>query len=175
MTLTTVYQVYGFSVSTLNICKHVLNCPDDLFSVYVLNILKNENNKDIDFNKYIEMLESNNLDNIYADFDAEFAQDIRTFAYPDSELIKIYEISHDARDEYDIQENFIIGINVASFESDVAIKTPINPCNSLTTLINDKMLLKRYGTVVQQLQNHKLYTTSVLKIYSIQEDCTCCS
>jgi hypothetical protein len=175
--ISTVYQVCGFSVPLIDICKFMLQNPNHEISDSILN--RNDDEEE-NLQKLINHLEKNSSDNIEDDDLQDYYNDLSftsiNYEHESDTYIRkynnhswyIFEVSHDAKRKYSkYKEEFIIGAVVATVN--YSFTKEIDPDYIFPFVDDDKHLLPT------KLINHPLNKNKSLKLFSIQNMCSCCT
>jgi hypothetical protein len=168
MTITTVYQVCGFSVDLAEVCEFILQNPDHEFSQKLNKKCKKHLQELVDY-----YLEKNNFDDI-PDYLWDYYNDLIIYLtcsdYDDRDILHTFRVSHDAQNKYGkYKEDIIIGGIVASINFENHWSQEVDPDH---IFIIDKKFNIDLST---KLINHPLNKSKSLKLFSIQDMCSCCT
>lgn len=161
MTITEVYQIYGFRVTRRAFHRWILDNKDGSSRLLYEKMAKKHELKEDEYATYVDELEHDNVSDEYSDLDAEIHYQI----FP-----HLYEITHD------INNDLLIGIKIATFKFEYALDT-IDPETSLPFMICDGENLEAFGDIdlTSAYETYPFLTGKPPKIYLLQNDCCCCS
>ena len=186
MTITSFNLVYGIRLTRLDLYKWIASHPDHPWYKIVNDnfIQYKDEYHHTNLETYLEMLESNNMSDVYYDVHHELLTDLK-FLTRESEFmdknktVSIFEITHDHFDE-----------NESNNQNDIVIGFTVLTVNVLYSYYDDKIdpesqFLTVYPKMnewfINKIRNDpfiKDYLTNknqTFRYYNIQNDCECCS